>query len=348
MTTHEREQYTIFDIRKFNIVYGAIDIPSNTLLYRAYNPSYPTISNRPTFYTFDKNLANGYVQPGYKMNAFKTTKPLRFYDLRYIRTILSDLFPQKKLLARDNNLINYCKTLALAYGVCSLSRQIELYKERYPNNDIDRLNSIEDFFKLVNENIYKNELMNGINPIEARGVRIAETTNDTVAVAVLKEIFQNKIDGYIASEMKSPYHIEKTGNMHPPEIVIFDPKTNGITLEENEPTSEQINVLNINEILSTISQIQQFNFPGYDHPTIQMRQLGGKNKDFIKKYIPVPIAVNEIFSKGGKSVDLLEKKIKKTVYKMTSIHSSPRKELPHPTCKINPWITSSISLEGEY
>ncbi len=56
--------------------------------------------------------------------------------------------------------------------------------------------------------------------MEARGVRVAETDNDAIAVEMLK----HGIDGYIAPVMMSPFQ----GGKVPAELVVFDPLAAGI------------------------------------------------------------------------------------------------------------------------
>ena len=104
------------DIDKFPISYGVIDVPPNLLLYRGYNTHFPSISNRPAYYSPSMSTAAGDVRDeNCTVGAFRTTQTLRFYDLRFIRTMLADIFPQRKSNRID--VINCCKTLALAYGI---------------------------------------------------------------------------------------------------------------------------------------------------------------------------------------------------------------------------------------
>ena len=60
-----------------------------------------------------------------------------------------------------------------------------------------------------------------LSPLEPEGVRIGETFIDANTMLILREIFGDKYDGFIAPRMYSPFHV---GGMSHEEIVIFDPK----------------------------------------------------------------------------------------------------------------------------
>lgn len=275
-------------------------MPSNLLLFRGFNTNYEAVTNRPAYFSTTVKTASGYVKTDTDiLGAFRTTRALRFYDLRFIRTILGDLFPQRKSNSKD--VINCCKTLALAYGVCSLKRQLELLQERYGVSiDAERLASLKDFAELID----REPAISGVDPVEARGVRIAETNNDAHAALFLKYIFGNRVHGYIAPALYSPYHTEKTSHMHTAEIVIFNPQEDGVVLmraDELYQSTKQSPTHYLREF-----QNVHFSVPGFDKPHLKMKGGGSA------KRLDSP---NTVFEADSKSVACMEKKAQETIAK---------------------------------
>ena len=74
----------------FPISHNKIKIPKDTILFRGYNPKYSILSDRPSYFTSNYNLALQYSKlvPNGKVGIFKVFDDLQLYDLRYfVKTI---------------------------------------------------------------------------------------------------------------------------------------------------------------------------------------------------------------------------------------------------------------------
>ena len=241
------------NIDSFPLSFGKLYLSENLVLYRGYHKNYPVVSERPTFFSTKKETAYGYVKSsGCELGVFTTTKPVTLYDIRFIGSILQHLFKGKKINTKA--VIECCKTLTLAFGLCSYDKQIQLYRERY-GEDV-YYNNLVQFQKQIQGQIIK-----GINPVEPSGFRIAETNNDTLAVCYLKEIFGGKIDGFIAPAMYSP-----SGNMHTAEILLFNPLGAGI---KAIPEPSILKEIPTNSMLSIMTEVQ-FQVSGFEPSTYVM------------------------------------------------------------------------------
>jgi hypothetical protein len=137
--------------------------------------------------------------------------------------------------------------LALAYGACTLQTQIRLAKQRYKDVDKDEID-----YRLVNMQTHLAAQRILVHPLEVPGIRLAETTNDVDALLLLRSLFvSSDVDGYIAPNLHSPYHTEKTGHMHPAEVVLFDPATSGLRLLKNRETGRKYNAVALDSLLLT-------------------------------------------------------------------------------------------------
>ena len=147
-------------------------------------------------------------------------------------------------------------TLALSFGLVSLSKQLELYSIRYREvlkND-ERYNNILQYYnKYINskeKNIWQ-------NPIELQGIRIGETNNDIESIIILKEIFSQYFDGIIFPTMFSPY-FER--HYIPNEILLFQPLKCVVEVDKNIiETSKRKNV-DIKDIIKK-NNINVFSVP---------------------------------------------------------------------------------------
>jgi len=320
------ENSKLLNMNNFPIVYGTINILSNTLLYRGYNRKYNPITSRPAYFTSDIDIAKAYAGScDCEVGMFTSTRELRLYDLRFIRSILRDLFPQRKSNHKD--VIECCNTLALAYGVCSYKRQMELLKKRFDNIDKDRLDSLVQYQNFIDSQ----PTLSGVDPVEAQGVRIAETNNDAEALIFLKEIFGNIVDGYVAPKMHSPYHTEKSGNIHPSELVLFDPEKSGLTKLEKHPNSEKITTIDIN-LLTNRYTTAHFPIRGFDDPKLIFS--GGKTKNVEIAYYETSNAFLEM---NEKKIERLGNKAKKVVGKLLGGTQFAHNVKPWPCTEIKSW-----------
>jgi hypothetical protein len=265
-----------FDIKEFPPFYGRIVIPKGTVLYRGFCTDYPVISDRPSYYSFTDNIAEGYAKADRcRLGIFRVKTDIQLYDLRYITKLLMDVFVQRK-----NNTqvaIDACKALALSYGTCSYTRQLELYKERYPCectkvtcDKCIRYKSLLYFNKTLKEA----EITSGVNLVEPQGVRIAETENDIVSGLLLKHLFQKVVNGYIAPRMYSPYHIEKTNQLHNPEVLLFNVGTDDL-LEEIKITDIKIKKTLQWDYWKNCANEVHFRMEGFVDPVMFINMAGG-------------------------------------------------------------------------
>lgn len=226
----------------FNPLYGDyIYIPKDIIFWRGFNPKYPAISDRPAYYG-DIHFAQGYAEK-YKTTAlpFVTTKPIRLFDIRFMKVLLSQLFENNIITESDKDVIS---STIISFGICSLNHQIELIKKRF--------GSFISYIKDNLENLEKSVKVKTI--VEQQGVRIAETSNDAFIMGFLKELFHGVVDGFISPSMMSPFHIEKEGFVMNSELIIFNPLFSGIQLLPL-PTSEKIYSTNIDILIKRQNRI---------------------------------------------------------------------------------------------
>ena len=195
--------------RPWNTAYGIITIPENYIMYRGYNPR-RGISSYPSYFG-SKKTAEEYAKLGGRvLGAFRTTKPIKVLDIRFMKQLLTELFAENPLNETSHATI-------LAFGICSLYHQIGLVKLRFQGQP------------QINEkiNTMRNALKNGL--YEQPGIRIAETTNDGEVMQFLAELFEGFVDGFIAPRLETAFHTEKMGFLNP-ECILFNPKDTEIEL----------------------------------------------------------------------------------------------------------------------
>jgi hypothetical protein len=246
-TTDQR--YINLDYDSFPCVLGRpITIPPNVLLHRAQSKKSPTLSNKPTFYGNEKTA-------GHELGIFTCERSLKLYDIRYIKVLVRRILNSDKI--RNSKTLDVHKTLTLALGLCSYTKQIELLKERYEGlrpltapfsswkktqkacRPLSRISHPPSVMRGRNPAVNNMETVQlqmdavvGYNPLEPEGIRIAETTNDALVMLFLKEFFNNEVDGIIAPKLWSPYHIEKESLLMTSEVILFDPSATGLTQVE--------------------------------------------------------------------------------------------------------------------
>jgi hypothetical protein len=220
-------------------MYGTtISIPTNTIIWRGYDPAYPAISNRPAYYG-SQQFAQGYANK-YNTDAkpFITTRTLNLLDIRYMSVLLSQLFEHNKHNLTDGNIVI---ATTISFGLCSLRHQIDLFKYRYKAI----YDSSESIYDNIKKGVQKMEsILDQSALYEQKGYRIAETSNDAIVMGFLKELFSSDYDGYISPIIKTPFHIEKANFNLNSEIVIFNPTSSGIKLLLKIPTTIKESTIN--------------------------------------------------------------------------------------------------------
>jgi hypothetical protein len=209
----------------FDPLFGSpIKIPEHTVLWRGYDTDYPSVSERPAYFS-SKQVANWYIKDSkYRLGAFITTRPLKILDFRFMKNLLSRLIQ----MHRSDKYIDEFAPVMLSFGLCSLGHQIMLLKNRYrmaPDMGAN-ISNMEKYHR-------------GDALIEQAGIRVAETTNDGGVMIFLKELFKDTFDGYISPRMTSYFHIERGEEIHP-ELILFNPKDARIVELSSYPTPIRI------------------------------------------------------------------------------------------------------------
>lgn len=230
----------------FDPAYGILRIPPNLIFYRGYDLQYPSVSDKPAYYS-GIHIANAYSKiNGRALGAFTNTRQLRLLDVRFMKILLKELFDTT--YSPDNT--SFATTLS--FGLCSLYHQLQLAKNRYEKE-------IPDGFKALHATLK-------LSLYEQPGVRIAETTNDAETIGFLSTVFKGFIDGFVSPRMVSAFHVEKEGTMSP-ELIIFNPhdssiqQLNGIP---NRTPSITFNQIFLSQFGKTIS-ISKLHFSFYQN-----------------------------------------------------------------------------------
>ena len=200
--------YTILDIdNPFSPAYGIQTFPKNLLFFRGYNPQ-REFSNYPTYYGSQKTADKYTQKKGRKLGIFTNKTPLRIMDIRFMKTILQEVF--------DTN-VNDTSSLPviLSFGLSSLYHQLRLMKLRYKGQNLPGFIHLESTY-------------NDTSIYEQRGVRIGETTNDAETMGFLQSFFDGFADGYISPRTPSPFHLES--GFIDAELILFSPMKSNIRL----------------------------------------------------------------------------------------------------------------------
>lgn len=219
----------------FHPVYTPIRLPENSYFYRGYDATYAAVSARAAYYTPRLEIANGYGNQTdrHRVGLFRTTRPLRLYDLRYISALLREYIRQYDAAKDPDGGANACiHTASLALGLCSFRAQLALFRKRY-RGALDEPATARGLAAMER---YEQNPPARRNPVELEGVRVAECTNDAELVAMLARLFGHVADGYIAPATPSPYHAEKDGVLNA-ELLIFNPIRSGIAQVPDDPES---------------------------------------------------------------------------------------------------------------
>jgi len=248
------------DYSDFLPVYGSyIKLPKNTMLWRCYDTNFATIQDRPTFYG-RRETAKLYSKDDDEeknCSIFTNRKQLKLIDIRYMRVILKEIF-HNRLNTKDT--IDHIKNTSFALGLISFKLQIEFFNDYIDiemiKNKTNKTDEEINFLKGYNNMIYYfdhynklelNEKPNILDLFEFNDIRIGFTPIDVKVVILLKEIFKNYCDGFIAPKMFSPFHMNYINE----EILIFDPINKIIKTDipfndfENMPIIQKLNDINM-------------------------------------------------------------------------------------------------------
>lgn len=204
-----------FNITNFEYTQGVIVIPEFFHWYRAYDPDLEVLTENPSFFG-DIEVAYLYAtqKPNRKIGEFMNYMPLRVLDIRYLMSILPYVITQKTYDP-------IYQKLALAFGLCSFNKQIQLLKQLDEKDIQDNIERMEKLQTLENKPDW-------VNPIELQGVRIGITEIDYEVISWLKDLFNIVIDGFIAPQLNSPFYDQKYSDVSKSvmyeELILFNPK----------------------------------------------------------------------------------------------------------------------------
>ena len=216
-----------FSFATFNYVDSDVHIGNNTVFYRGIDKLVPNVI-RPGVPMFlgpveiAKDYGNVYM--------IRTTKPIKLLDFRRLKNLMRLVITSRKNMtsvAMYSKFLECVEMITIAFGLCSYQGQIKLI-EKYTNNIKDHVDKEQfDFVSTRIANMKNTNPTHMLNPIEPEGVRIAETQIDRKVMYIIKELFGDLYDGYIAPKMYSPFHV---GNASHEEVLIFDPIKSGLSV----------------------------------------------------------------------------------------------------------------------
>lgn len=305
-----------YDFDTFPPMFNTFYLPKNALLFRGYDSTFPVISDRPAYFTTKRRVANAYKRNNnHKVSAFKTNKILKLYDLRYIKQLLLQIFGQ--IQSNDPNLMTFCKILTISYGLTSCKRQLEILKENFGGKISNNIyTSIENYINQIEDNRKRNIIEYASHPLEAQGIRMGETTTDSISVLFLRDLFGQQIDGYIAPNFKSPFHVEQ-GGIIPAEIVLFNPKISQIEVINtkdysiNEMLFDGTFHFKVNESMEAYSYDTEIS-----HKTKDINIHIDKGTGLKETRIRMRGGSNKIFDKGGDNYNKIQTFVRDTITKI--------------------------------
>jgi hypothetical protein len=229
MSSHHR-----LDFKEFPRVWGLIHVPENYVVYRGGTKP-PLLSTDPRFFS-DFQTANEYTSMTNQRNGAQTyktyaccTKELRLMDLRTMRYLLQEYVGYNRLWFDDQELRLVEKAM-FALGLMSLKDQYEFIKRyAHPSNGLElwlqRYPTLQDVYYDIECESLGNAPIDQFN-IDAMmshyvqfGNRISDCSIDDEVVALLKNVFGDTVDGYIAPTFDTVWHNFRFN----PELCLFDP-----------------------------------------------------------------------------------------------------------------------------
>lgn len=334
---------------QFDPLYGSpIEIPAYSILWRGYHTTYPSLSDRPSYYS-SKEVASGYVvnDKTHHLGCFMTTKPLRLLDVRFMKNILSRMIHTHY----NNENINDLLPIMISFGLCSLRHQIHITKLRY-NDTLQRDPSLSNPIRAgitAMEKFYQ-----PASYIEQFGIRIAETTNDGGVMTFLKEFFKDKFDGFISPRMRSVFHVEKPNGMSP-EMILFSPKQAGIiqiSYDTKTFIPHPYKYMIDKKFHVTITGIQKKSFRDFlsDHrhiylpvadQTFSFYMSGGNISDTNGQKTEHPLNEYQLNSRK-KKIKEFDEKCKQSGQRWRDHFQYWYHYAPHPTANVSPFPSQSI------
>ena len=271
--------YHYFDFKDFDFTDGIINIPENTLFFRGIQDE-QNIKNliilrpeRPIYLTSKEVAHTKYKSK--KLYCIKNKKILKLMDIRKIMYILLMMLDSYNADFRDSEYINSVTILTISLGLCELPIQIHLLDNFLKNNNINDVNIINGYSRLAEYleayKMNKQDILGASGSLYwKKGVRIGLTDIDIEMTILLKELFSDYCDGYIAPQLFSP--IQNDFFMHE-EIVIFDaPKCLDVI---DEPNKEDIMFNHISFLIAQHYKSFTFKYHTINYLKFKSNMVGG-------------------------------------------------------------------------
>lgn len=207
----------LLDFREFEFVHGIFQLPENIYIFRAEDPSIPRDPNMPLFFG-DYEVASFYKSQDRELRMYQPKQSIRVLDMRYIQSVLPQLFNISRLSQDSIDVIYYA---SLVLGLVSYEKQMQMLESENIPALQPMIQRMREFQALPNKPSW-------VNPIEMRGVRCGITDIDYMIIGFLKRLFGQVVDGIIAPALPSPYHDQykgadiRTSHMYQ-ELILFHP-----------------------------------------------------------------------------------------------------------------------------
>lgn len=241
------QQFNRLEFTEFPRTWGIITIPENYVVYRG-GTTPPLLKSDPRFFS-DFPTANLYtqIQPGYKTYACCVNE-LKLMDIRTLRYLFLEYVGYNRLMFSDDEL-GLIKKILFALGLIPLKEQLQYiqtgadihtglqhWKNKFPdeNNISDLEYEIRCDYEAKTGGVTPMNFDENIEYYMNFGNRISECSIDDYMVGLLKIIFQDTIDGYIAPRLETVWH---DFNFHP-ELCLFNP-SKSLKLCSEVPTNIQ-------------------------------------------------------------------------------------------------------------
>jgi hypothetical protein len=271
--------YHYFDFKEFDFTDGIINIPENTLFFRGIQDE-KNIKNltilRPEkpIYLTSKEVAHTKYKSE-KLYCIKNTKILKLMDIRKIMYLLLMMIDSYNADFRDSEYRNSVIILTISLGLCELPTQIHLLDNFLKVNNVNDVNILNGYSRLVKYleayKLNKQDILGMSGGLYwKKGVRIGLTDIDIEMTILLKELFSDYCDGYIAPQLFSP--IQNNFFMHE-EIVIFDaPKCLNVI---NEPNKQDIMFNHISFLFTLHYKSFTFKYHANNYLKFKSNMIGG-------------------------------------------------------------------------
>lgn len=253
----------------FNMVAGFLHIPANVLWYRAASPSVAALSDDP-IYVGPKYVADFYAKdPTRIYKTYRNPRPMRLLDVRFVQQIIPYLLTHRPEGRINAETMRWYKAMNIAFGSCTLRRQIELLREILH----EITSSGRTIPPIVQHGITRMEQFNNhrdayhtqsfVNPIETQGFRVGITDVDYYVISILRRLF-TQVDGIISPALFTPYHDQGSIHRMFPEMVVFHPSQ---SLEEVSNTTSPDTTIALQHIIHQSTE-DIFNVQlGYNYQT---------------------------------------------------------------------------------